>query len=346
MIGIPIKNADAVSHARHDPALLSFALSIIFILFVIVPASAETPAVDPGVVSVYAVMPQSAQADPHFQFHNGETITLSGTNTGSRTTYLFLTGPNLNESGAQIQSDYPAGAPVVEGNGSTFAKAAVGSDGRWTYIWDTAKSSLAPGAYTIYAINKPHDKEHLACSPYGSTSVVLVKPGSTQATRQEKFVLEETVGVSPRGPVTSSAPVTMMSVIDFVLTGSETTFPSDHDLVFSTELDDPQWTCTLVLDGIGNERPRMSGAVLDLSGFELSYPSKVNEERVRVTLEGIAPSVREGRTKKVVQISVVDSDGNVVPNSTVTRDITVLPRLGSTLDQPTLTPTTAPLIHR
>lgn len=346
MIRIPIKKSGAGDPARHAPALLSFALSIIFILLVIVPASAVSPTAEPGVVTISAVIPASAQGDPVFQFRNGDMITLTGTNTGSRTTYLFLAGPNLNESGAQIQSDYPAGTPVIEGNASTFAKAAVGSDGGWTYIWDTAKSSLASGAYTIYAVSKPHDKAHLEYSPYGSTSVVLVKPGSPQATRQEKFVLEEMVGVSPRGPVTSATPVTMTSVIDFVLTGSETTFPSDHDLVFSTTLDNPQWSYTLVLDGVGNKRPVMPGTVLDLSGFELSYPGNINEERLMVTLEGTAPVVREGRTKKVVQISMVDNDGNVVPNSTVTREIAVLPLSGATPDQPTLTPTTAPLMHR
>lgn len=328
-----------------DRKIVSFII-MMSVLLAFVPAGAvETPAAEPGVVTISAVIPQSAQANSAFQFRNGDTINLTGTNTGSRTTYLFLTGPNLNESGAQIQSDYPAGTPVKDGVASTFATAAVGTDGRWSYAWDTGKNGLASGVYTIYAVSKPHDKNHLEFSPYGTTSVVLVKPGSPAATRQEKLVLEEMVGVSPRGPVTSGTPVTMTSSIDFVLTGTETTFPMDHDLVFSTTLDNPHWTYTLVLDGVGNKRPSMTGAVLDLSGFELSYPGSVNEERVMVTLEGTAPVVREGRTKKVVQISIVDNEGNVVPNSTVTREITVLPLPGATQNLPTLTPTTAPLMH-
>lgn len=323
---------------------ISSLIIVMAVLLAIVPATAETPAAGPG-VTISAVIPGSTQADPGFPFRNGDTISLAGTNTGSRTTYLFLTGPNLNESGAQIQSNNPAGTPVIDGNASTFATAAVSADGRWTYAWDTAKSGLASGAYTVYAVSKPRDKNHLEYTPYGTTSVVLVKPGTPPATSQEKFVLEELISTKPGGPVVSGTPVTVTSTIGFTLTGTSTTFPTDHDLVFSTTLDNPQWTYTLVLDGVGNDRPFMPGTVLDLSGFELSYPGTVNEEWLRVTLQGTAPVVREGRTKKVVQISIVDNDGNVVPNSTVTREITVLPLPGLTQDQPTLTPTTAPMMH-
>lgn len=313
------------------------------VLLAVVPAgAAQTPATEPGIIIVSAVIPESAQANPHFQFRNGGTINLTGTNTASRTTYLFLTGPNLNEGGAQIRSDYPAGAPVTEGDASTFATAAVGADGRWSFSWDTGKSGLAPGVYTIYAVSKPHDKNHLENSLYGTTSLVLAKPGSPAAVRPEKLILEELVTMNPGGPITSGTPVTVTSTIDFVLTGTETTFPMDHDLVFSTTLDNPQWSYTLVLDGVENKRPAMPGTVLDLSGFELSYPGSVNEERVVVTLQGTAPAVREGRTKKVIQISVVDNAGNVVPNSTVKRELTVMPLPGTT---PYETPTTAPLMH-
>jgi len=326
---------------------ISSIMIVVAVLLAIVPTvAAGTPAAEPGIVVVSAVIPESAQANPVFQFRNGDTINLTGTNTGSRTTYLFLTGPNLNEGGTQIQSDYPKDAPVTDGDAATFATAAVGADGRWSFSWDTGKSTVAPGAYTVFAVSKPHDKNHLEYSPYGTTSVILVKPGSPAAVSPEKHILEELVTMNPGGPVTSGTPVTVTSSINFVLNGTETTFPMDHDLVLSTMLDNPQWSYTLVLDGIGNNRPARSGTVLDLSGFELSYPSTVvNEERVEVTLRGTAPAVREGRTKKVVQISVVDNAGNVVPNSTVTRELTVLPPPGTTPREPTLTPTTAPLMH-
>ena len=331
--------------SRRYSSLFPPAILIVCILVLAVPGSAVAPEVDPGVVSVFAIIPPSGQTNPDFHFQTGDTITLTGENTGSATTYLFLIGPNLKANGSQIQSDYPAGNAVIEGDATTFATAAVGADGRWSYAWDTNKTTLAPGVYTIYVVSKPHDKSHLELTPYGTTSVVLGKTEVPAATRQESYTLEELIITNPGGSVVSGTPVTVTSTIGFTLNRAATTFPADHDLVFSTTLDNPQWSYTLVLDGVGNDRPSMPGTVLDLSGFELSYPGTVNEEWIRVTLQGTAPVVREGRTKKVVQISVVDKDGNVVPNSTVTREITVLPLPGLTQDQPTLTPTTAPLMH-
>src|SRR5512136_738043 len=41
-----------------------------------------------------------------------DTVTFSGTNTDSGTTYLFITGPNLKTNGAQIQSLHPGQSPV------------------------------------------------------------------------------------------------------------------------------------------------------------------------------------------------------------------------------------------
>lgn len=334
-----IKGQKKQSHGYSS--LIPPVLLILLIVVLTVPASGENPAVDPGVVTVFAVIPPYAQTDPHFQYQFGDTISLTGTNTGSRITYLFLTGPNLKANGSQIQSGYPASNQVVEGDVSTFATAVVDADGRWSYAWDTSKTTLAPGAYTIYVVSKPHDKSNLELTPYGTTSVIIGKVQPPSSFSQEKYIMEDTIVIAPAGPVTSGTPVTMTSVIDFMLTGTSTTFPMDHDLIFSTMLDNPQWSYTLVLDGVGNKRPAMPGTVLDLSGFELSYPGTVNEERLIVSLQGTAPVVRDGRTKNAVQISIVDTDGNVVPNSTVIREITVLPSPGTT---PHETPTTAPIM--
>ena len=323
---------------------ISSIIILVAVLLAIAPAAAENTAVDPGVVVIIAAFPDRAQTDPHFQFQQGDTINFTGTNTGSRTTYLFLTGSNLKANGSQIQSEYPAGDAVIEGDAATFAKAAVDAEGRWSFAWDTKKSTLSPGVYTIYAVSKPHDKGHLELTPYGTTSVMIGKPQSQAMGQQEKYTLEETIAISPGGPVTTGTPVTVTSTINFVLTGAQT-FPWDHDIVISTGLDNPQWSYSLVLDGVTNSRPAVPGKTLDLSGFELSFPGSVNEERIVVTLQGTAPAVREGRTKNAVRISVVDSTGNIVPNSTVTREITVLPSPGTTPGEPTLTPTTAPMMH-
>ena len=72
--------------------------------------------------------------------------------------------------------------------------------------------------------------------------------------------------------------------IQFAASSGET-FPSGSELQMSTDLESPKWTWTLILDGVENPRPQASGRMLSLSGFELSYPSKVDQS-VRVTLEG------------------------------------------------------------
>lgn len=321
---------------RDSPGSL---LVIIFLFFLIsaIPAAAAAAGVEPGSVTIAAVYPGDTQADPHFQFRMGDTITFTGTNAVSGTTYLFLVGPNLKANGSQIQSDYPPGEQVVEGDAATFATAAVGPDGRWSYAWDTNRTTLGPGAYTIFAVSRPHDKAHLANTPYDATPVILGKQQAPAKTRQEKYVLEETFVVNPAGPVTEGTPVTVTSSVNFVIAGAET-FPWGSDLLFSTTLDNPHWTWSLVIDGVENKKPAQSGKVLDLSGFELSFPSTVNEERVVVTLEGTAPAVQEGRTKTAIQVSVMDTTGNTLPNTTVRREITILPRPEVTRYE---TPTTA-----
>ena len=50
------------------------------------------------------------------------------------------------------------------------------------------------------------------------------------------------------------------------------TFPVGSDLVMTTDLANPKWTYTIVLDTVENPRNPVGGQTLDLSGFELSYP--------------------------------------------------------------------------
>jgi hypothetical protein len=304
----------------------------------ITPDTGGVQPAEQGEVTVYVLPPVGMESDPDFRYHLGDTITVTGTNTGSRTTYLFITGPNLKANGSQIQNAYPPAAGVVEGDTSTFATVAVGADNRWSFVWDTSKSTLAPGTYTVYAVSRPHDRNHLAYSPYGTTPVLFVKPGAPATVRQESFTLEEEIVADPSGPVRSGTPVTVTATVHFPMGGKQT-FPPDHYLDFSTGLENPRWSYALVLDGVENTRPVPHGAVLSLSGFELSYPGDLNEERIAITLQGTAPVVREGITKNAVRISVVDPDGNVVPNSTVVREITILPLPGTA---PYDMPTTAP----
>lgn len=92
----------------------------------------------------------------------GQEIKLTGTNTD--TTYLFLTGPNLN-----------AGGVSLDGTG-TFSQTPVQSDNTWTYTWDTGSSGLDVGTYTIYAIGSKSDRFQLSGAQYATLSIQLRQP--------------------------------------------------------------------------------------------------------------------------------------------------------------------------
>ncbi len=105
----------------------------------------------------------------------GEKITLSGTNTDSTTTYLFLCGPNLPVNGARLDN---LTAFVVDNSAATFTRVGVETDDTWEYKWDTSPLGtwLDSGCYTIYAASAPRDKAHIADAQYATNSLVLKTP--------------------------------------------------------------------------------------------------------------------------------------------------------------------------
>jgi hypothetical protein len=105
-----------------------------------------------------------------------DTVTFSGTNTGSGTTYLFITGPNLKTNGAQIQSLHPGQSPVVDGDASTFQTARVGPDKTWSYTWDTRNVMIDSGMYTIFAASTPRDLPHINSTHFDEISIIMLPP--------------------------------------------------------------------------------------------------------------------------------------------------------------------------
>ena len=105
-----------------------------------------------------------------------DTVTFSGTNTGSGTTYLFITGPNLKTNGAQLQSTHPGQSPVIDGDASTFQAARVGPDNTWSYTWDTHNVMIDSGMYTVYAASTPRDLSHINSTHFDRISFVMAPP--------------------------------------------------------------------------------------------------------------------------------------------------------------------------
>jgi hypothetical protein len=132
----------------------------------------------------------------------------------------------------------------------------------------------------------------------------------------------EGLTIDPSGALTPNTPVTVSFKVGFAATSGET-FPSGSDLVLTTDLANPKWTYTLILDGVENPRNPVGGKTLDLSGFELSYPAKVDES-VRVTVEGTAPTVDTTSNKTVLDIHEVDTHGNIVTSTQITKTAMVI----------------------
>ncbi|WAC04621.1 MAG: hypothetical protein OS112_09180 [Methanoregula sp.] len=125
----------------------------------------------PPISSNAAVTISAAGASPYYI---GETIHLTGANTASGTTYLFITGPNLHMQGSQIQNADPRLFVVIDLDPATFQQAASG--GTWSWNWDTHTYNLDPGTYTIYAESSPHDLPNIGTNNFNSTTITFDEP--------------------------------------------------------------------------------------------------------------------------------------------------------------------------
>ena len=105
-------------------------------------------------------------------FYLGEEITLSGENSDSETTYLFVTGPNLPSGGANLV-DLLA---VTNGDAATFTTQTVNSDNTWEYKWSTAGLNLDAGSYSVWAVATPNSRDNLRSAKYATASLIIKKP--------------------------------------------------------------------------------------------------------------------------------------------------------------------------
>jgi hypothetical protein len=122
----------------------------------------------PGAVTIMA------SGDPNHYL--GDEIQISGTNTATDLTYLFITGPGLAEQGSRIHNPDPKHWAVENNNIDSFKQLGVTSDHTWSWNWDTSRYVLDEGVYTIYAADRPSDRKHLENAAYGTTSITIRKP--------------------------------------------------------------------------------------------------------------------------------------------------------------------------
>jgi hypothetical protein len=136
-------------------------------VFLISPVSAEKP-----VVTI------AAHGDA--SYYLGEEAVFTGVNTGSDTTYLYITGPvtftngpGIPESGGKLTSPLQK---VVGGDPESFIAVKTKPDTTWEYSWYTSGLKLEAGTYTVYAAGQPKAADQLAEAPYGTTGIIVKKP--------------------------------------------------------------------------------------------------------------------------------------------------------------------------
>ena len=130
------------------------------------------------------------------------------------------------------------------------------------------------------------------------------------------------ITVDPSGSLTPNTPVIVTFKVDMSASGDET-FPNGDELQLSTDLDKPKWSYSLVLDGVDAVQPSNTGRVLSISGWVLSYPSTI-EEAVKVTLEGVAPTVTQTTNKTMIRIAEYDSHSNLISSTVVERTAVIV----------------------
>ncbi len=106
-------------------------------------------------------------------YYLGQQVVLSGVNTATDTTYLFMTGPNLPSSGGSLTDPH---APVVTGRPESFTRVPVNADNTWEYKWQTGNLGVDAGVYTVYAVATPNSRNDLGNAQFTTQSISFASP--------------------------------------------------------------------------------------------------------------------------------------------------------------------------
>jgi hypothetical protein len=110
--------------------------------------------------------------DGNPSYYLGEKIVLRGMSPDADTVYLFMTGPNRQETGVKLTSPDKA---VVSGNPDSFTIVKTKPDKTWEYTFYTANLPLDAGTYTIYVVSQPKAMDQLGPGA-SKVGVILKKP--------------------------------------------------------------------------------------------------------------------------------------------------------------------------
>jgi hypothetical protein len=107
-------------------------------------------------------------------YYLGEKVVFSGMNTGSDSTYLFITGPNLPDGGGKLTSTQESS---ISGDPGSFTVVKTKPDHSWEYTLYTSGLKMDAGVYTLYAVSRPETKDRFNdLTTYGTVSIIIKKP--------------------------------------------------------------------------------------------------------------------------------------------------------------------------
>lgn len=131
---------------------------------------------DTCTVTVDSTMPVTIMAAGTQPFHRGDSVSLSGKNSVSDITYLFMTGTGLPASGGSLGSPL---TPVLSDVPSGFDSAMVSDNDTWAYNWVVPQSVPCDGTFTLYAVSMPKNLTDIGEASSGSVPVVISSHGNT-----------------------------------------------------------------------------------------------------------------------------------------------------------------------
>lgn len=117
------------------------------------------------------------------------------------------------------------------------------------------------------------------------------------------------VKVDPQGYQAAGTPMTVSFTMDFS-PKSNVTFPSDGELLMSTNLVNARWIFVLLLNGAETSLPSKNSNSLVLPGWYLSYPS-TQQVQVRGTLTGTMPA-DPSKDQNFLKVQEVDSGSAII----------------------------------
>jgi hypothetical protein len=130
-------------------------------------------------------------------YYLGEEVLLSGSNSDSDNTYLFMVNADIPGNGGNLTSPHEN---VVSGNPESFSRVPTKPDKTWEYTFYTSNLGLTPGRYIIYAVSQPITKDQINGVKFENVSMILKK----------EFI---SVKISP-SPVTKGEPFTVTGLAE------------------------------------------------------------------------------------------------------------------------------------